>query len=330
MPPRLARLVAVLAAIALVAGAFVLRGALAGDDESASSGVGSGSDGPDRPEGAVRVICDEDLGDAACEAVAELEGVDSMAMMTADEAVDAMSDPEVPYDAWLTLDPWPQILDVDRREVGLPPVADDGDPVPVASSTPAILTAADDGTACATPVEWSCLATEVAGGADIGLPTLQSAAGVLFLAAAAAGLQGAAEFGIDEVRTSPVADQLDELLDSARPGTLAEQNSRATLPGQFTALATTDGLARNTADKPQGRDLDLTVLELEPSPTTLGVVLAPIGPHGADAADRLTDQVTDQTVTEALATAGWKGGPARTEGLPAPDLLYALDQEFTQ
>lgn len=337
MPPRLARLVAIVAAIALVGGAFVLRGVLAGDDEGTVSAGGpggdSGSDGP------LRIICDEDLGDA-CDAIAKIDGLDPGAfeVMSVSEAVEAMTGEDatvVPYDVWITLDPWPQILDVAREQERLTPVSEPDDsgaePLILASSTPVILTS-DSATECDAPVDWGCLAMEAADGADIGLPTLRSAAGTLVLANAASGLIGETDFGIDEVRDITISEQLNDLLESATSGDLADQATEiVTQRGKFDALATIDGLATDAAGTVRGQQQDLTVFPLEP-PATLGVVVAPIGPDGPSGVERLrdllNDEATGQTVTNALADAGWSGPATRSDGLPDPDLLYALNEEF--
>lgn len=325
MPPRLARLLAVLAAVALVAGALVLRSALAGEDG------GSDDDGPGSgpPEGGYQVLCDADLGDGACDAVAALDDVAEVAVMAADEAVAALTEGAAqPWDAWVALDPWPDMLDVARAEAALAP-STGTERVAVASSTPALLTRAGGGTACDDPATWACLADEAAAGLDVGMPTLRSATGPLVLGLAATGLEGTAAFGIGDVLGGPVEEQLADLLDSADPGTLAEQAERAPLPGVYQAIATIEGLAGPTVETSQGQQQGLVALPLAPE-ATLGVVLAPLGPDGPGALDRLRDQVTDQTVTDGLAEAGWSGDAARTDRLPEPDLLYRLDEEFTR
>ncbi|WCO68885.1 hypothetical protein PO878_09130 [Iamia majanohamensis] len=331
MPPRLARLLAVLAAVALVAGALVLRSALAGDDGGSDDTEGGG--GSDAP---VRLLCDADLGDAACEALGALDGVGSVEVATADEALAEMAEVTAPYDAWATLDPWPQILDVARDEDQLPPIADEGDPVPLASSALAVLSA--DPMLCGEEqlAGWQCVAGSAADGlARVGVPTLASASGPLVLGAAAAGLVESTDVGIDDIDGTDVGTLLDDLLDSADTGTLAEEATAiVTQPGRYDALVTIEGLAVDAAGTAGGRSRGLQVLPISApasDPTaTFGVVLAPLGPDGPGALDRLRGQVTGQTVTDGLAEAGWSGDAARTTGLPAPDLLYRLDEEFTR
>lgn len=327
MPPRLARLLAIVAAVALVGGAFALRGALSGDDdEGVASGPGSTEPAGD-PDAPIRVICDEDLGDAACDAIKRLDGVDELKVMTASKALgeDALGAEDPQYDVWVTLDPWPQILDVAREVDDLGPVASD-ETIALATSAPAILANAA-GTSCEDPVKWACLADEAAAGDDIGMASLDSAWGPLLLGDAAAGLLDTADFSIRDAQSDPTRSQLSGLLDSAPPGSLEDQARLVTRPGQYDALATTSGLAERTAATVQAGQQGLTVRSLGPE-ASIGVVMAPIGPNGAAAVDRLTEGATDQTVSDALAVAGWSGPPGPTTGLPAPDLLYALNEDF--
>jgi len=315
MPPRLARLLAVIIAVALVAGAFVLRGAIAGDDEGGSGG-GGGSSAP------FRVACDEDLG-VGCEALERLEGVGEVTMLDAADALEQMGEGRPPFDAWLTLDPLPEILDVAREQDDSAPVAD-GDAERVASSALALLAFSD--VECPAPVDWSCV-TGLARSADVGLPSRTTSVGVLALAAATAGLVGSADFGIDQARAEEVRTPLEGLLDSARPTPTADQVELIiTQRGRYSAVVTTTGLADRQADSAQGRSV-LDSRSFRPS-VAIGVVLASIGTRGPDAVDRLREGVMGDTVQEALADAGWSGPPERSSGLPDPDVIYALRLEF--
>jgi hypothetical protein len=129
MPPRLARLLAIVAAVVLLVGAFALRGALMGDDDEgvtagSGSGAGSGTE-PEGPldEGPFQVLCDLDLGEAACEAVegsrlvneVEVVARSGVARLLEEEGGDQ-------WDVWLTLDPMPGALDAQRQQEGLDPL----------------------------------------------------------------------------------------------------------------------------------------------------------------------------------------------------------------
>lgn len=325
MPPRLARLLAIIVAVGLVAGAFFLRGRVAGDDDGGSDTSGERPGGDDEePSAGFRVLCDEDLG-AACDAVRALDGVDREAfdVLPAGEAVEAMSTGVGAFDAWVTLDPLPGVLDAAAGS----PVAGDGS-VALASSDVAVLTYDDDRLGCAAATDWTCLAT-AAGGNDVGLPDLDTATGIAVLGHAAVGLLGKADFGIGEVRNAEeTVDQLDALLESGAPRPTADQvDTLLVQQGSYDAAVTTLALARQQASTTRGEAGGLVAVELGP-PATLGVVLAPIGAGGERAVDRLKGDITGQTVRDALSEAGWADDPAPSSGLPDPDVLYALQQEF--
>ena len=321
MPPRLARLLAILAALALVIGAFVLRGALAGDDDAGGEETAATGDGPSPGGGSYRVACDEDLGDAACEAIGDLAGVRSVEILAATEAVAAMAGDDVPYDAWVTLDPWPAILDVERSEATEEPIVS-GEPVPVASSGVALLTYETRGIECPDPATWGCL-VEQAPTVGIGVPALDTAAGTLILGHAADGLIDRSDFGYADIVDTDVAGQLQDLLDSGVPRPTAAQARTSLQPGNYRAVVTVAGLARRLAASPQGKRSGAVVTALDPA-ATIGVVLAPIGRNGEAAVERLKGGVTGQTVSRALDEAGWTGKAKASAGLPAFDVLYRL------
>lgn len=324
MPPRLARLLAALAALALVVGAFAVRGLLAGDD-----GDDAGPDDRDggSPGGDLRVLCDADLGEATCAAVGQLDGVEVSRPTPARDALVLLSEPEPDYDAWLTVDPWPGVLEAARQAAGQAPVT--GEAVPVASGTLAVLLDPTSDLACADPADWACLTQGVR--PPVGLPDPDTAVGAVVLGHAAVGLVGGTDFGIGAVRDDPAVG--DVLLDTVGAVPAAQRRATAaqvpalSQPGNLSAAVTLDGLAEATAASNQGRQRGLATLALAPE-ATVGVVLAPIGDRGADALDTLGDALLDETVREALAGAGWDGGAATTTGLPDPDVLYALLEEI--
>lgn len=318
MPPRLARLLAVLAAVVLVVAAFALRGLL-GDDE----GSPRGSDRPD-PTGddgqPFRVLCDDDLG-AACEALSARTPGDEVEVVRVDDAVALLTGAAPAYDAWLTLDPWPEAVADATASASPLPVTD---PVVVASSVLAVLVDPAR-TECTATTDWDCLVAPAT--PPVGVASTGTAVGSLSLAHAAAGLQGATDFGInqldDEVRVA-----LEDLLDAvgANGGrTVAAQADLIRFPGNFSAVVTPRGRAEAVADSAQGRGRGLEVAILAPE-ARIGVVLAGVGPRGPAAVDALRDVVTDQTVLDALAAEGWTGPASRTAGLPAPGVIYALQE----
>lgn len=320
MPPRLARLLAVLAAVALVFGAFALRGAL-GDDGSPSDGS-AGPGNPRRDGQPFRVLCDDDLG-VACDVLASETG-DTVEVVTAGEALALLTGEEADYDAWLTLDPWPAML-AETGEAGRAVAVTE--PALLASSPLAILVAPETTPCNSTPTSWGCLAEPA--DPPVGLADPRTAVGALTVAAAVAGLEGRTDVGTntitDEVR-SEVADLLDDV-GSASERAVAEQARDLFQPGNFSAVVTPRGRAEILARTSQGRQRGLATVVLEPI-VTMGVVLVGIGPDGRDALGALHGAATGQTVGQALTDEGWTGPQRRSSGLPDPDVIFALQEDY--
>lgn len=320
MPPRLARLLALIAALVLVGGAFAVRGALSGDEDD-----GGGDEGGRGPSGPLRVLCDADLG-AVCDLVLALEGVDSAGsdVMRATDALEALDADTPPFDVWLTLDPWPAMADVERQGSDRPALA--GEVVPVASSGLSVLTRSDGGLGCPAPAAWECVTT-AAGAGPVATPSLATALGPLVLAHAAAGLVGDTDFGIGAVADTDRATALTQLLDSAPPDPTSTQALRfVTALGSYLAVVTTTGLAEANAASPAGAGIGAEARAVAAAPT-VGVVLAALGPE-SDGLAPLEAALEDQTGRDALAEAGYAGDPARSAGLPDPDVIYALRTEL--
>lgn len=329
MPPRLARLLAAVVAVALVAGAFALRGALADDDEATTTGDGPTGTTEARGDDdrTYRVLCDEDLGEAACAAVADLPGVAEVEVRAAGEVLATAGDPDVPWDAWLTLDPMPGVLDTARGEAALEAVT--GEAEPVASGPLAVLSFGASPVDCGTTVTWTCLLDQDVN-PRVAIPSPDTSLGTLAIAAAATGLQGDTGYSIADYQRTDAADAVRTFVDrspTAAGATSDRQTAAMLQPGAAAAAVTVEGLAALRADTVQGGNRGLEVLALDPG-VVVGVVLAGLGPAGDDAVATLAPGLTDQTVREALAKGGWTEDPDRTSGLPAPDLVYALREEL--
>ncbi|HEU5151150.1 MAG TPA: hypothetical protein VFU19_11665 [Iamia sp.] len=331
MPPRLARLLAALAAIALVAGAFVVRGALAGDDggdDRAGTGDrrhGAPGDGDGAP---VRLVCDEDVGEEACAALADAAGAE-VEVLPAGEVIERAVAADADWDAWLTLDGVPGVLDVALDEEDLPLLVQ-GDPVPVASS-PLALLALPDQPCEGDTVAWTCLADPAQATRNgVAVPSADTALGILARAAGATGLAGGPDLDRSFLDTSE-ADLLRDLLgDSPREAgtTTAAQTASLFSPGVSSAAVTIEGLARVQARKIRGQERGLRVLPVEPT-VAVGVVLVGLSERGDGAVAALQEVASGQTVQEALDEAGWTGEAGPTTGLPDnPGLIYALREEL--
>lgn len=164
----MARILALVAAVGLVAGAVVLRGAIAGDD---------GADGADGAPGVI--WCDPLLGDA-CTAAAEGAGVGSQVkMIEPGDALDQLSDPDSqspPPSIWATAGDWPATLAASDPNAEIPSFG----PPALVASTPLVVAAKGPNlelleAACPETVTWACLAdsagqdaTELGGAAPLG------------------------------------------------------------------------------------------------------------------------------------------------------------------
>ena len=129
----------------------------------------------------------------------------------------------------------------DPRPRRAAPVAD-GEAVPVASSTLALLTYDSEGVDCAAPVEWDCLAAAATGVTEIGLPDLDTAAGPLVLGAAARALLGE-DFGIRDATEGDGPRPAHHPPRQRRPRLAwpSRRPSMVTQRGRFDGLVTTDG-----------------------------------------------------------------------------------------
>ncbi|HMJ76955.1 MAG TPA: hypothetical protein VK507_13340 [Iamia sp.] len=326
MPPRLARLLAAVVAIALVAGAFALRGGLSDDEDDTTSGPSAEepSDGDDTAAGDYRVLCDEDLGEAACDAVAALPGVAVVEVLSWGEMQSRYTEERPPFDAWLTLDPMPAVFDFARDDLGAGALA--AESRSVASSALTLLTFADRRLDCP-GAEWGCVA-DAAELQKVGVPSIGSSAGLLAAGGALRRLagDGALARGLDPALDEGDTDgRLNDLVDSA-PGALDDQQETiVTQVGRYAGIVTTSGYADGRIDRSPTRGL--TAAPLAPG-VIIGVALAGLGDRGDDAVRALGDGITDQTVLDALAEAGWEGGPDPSTGLPQADIIYALQERL--
>ncbi len=168
MNPVVARVVAVLAATAMVVGALALRDQLDGGDGGPDVTVSPGgrpTADPGGDDGAERVVCADDLR-AVCEAL--IDGVDGVSLVFEGAGVTAerLAGSERPdLDAWIVLAPWPAVVDDARQRGGRDPLFTDA--TTTLASTPLVLVVAADRAAvldqrCGT-ITWACVG-EVAGG----------------------------------------------------------------------------------------------------------------------------------------------------------------------
>ena len=337
------RLVAVLGAVAMIGAAVLIRGALTSD----GGGGGGGGAGDD---GETHLICATEL-EAACTALAEED--DSIAVtvedvgVTAARLVDPAFDPtadDQEFDGWLTLKPWPDLVDLRRDQAGDPAVLGEQSEV-LATSKLAMVGPAERitllQTACrgADQLGWNCLGdiaadqwtshggTAQQGKIEVGHddPTA-SATGLLVLGQAASDYFETTDFATNDIEFDDEFRPWLRRLENADPNLpLSYQNKpvieQLELPiDSWDAVGTLDPAARASKSRSAG---DLTVLY--PSPMIRAeVVLAPIRGHEV--------AVDDAALTAALDDAGWDPGgvPQDAPAAPSAGVYEALIQEWEQ
>jgi hypothetical protein len=332
------RLLALLAAVAMVVGAVVVRGAMDDDEERTTT--------------TLRLVCSTELA-AVCDALAADGGSDVRA--TVEAAADTASrlnavgpGDDSGLDGWLVAGPWPAIVDEARQREAADPLLDDG---PVLARSPVVLAVRPDradvlqrhcegGT-----VGWKCLGQAAGepwvslttgrpewGLVKPGLPSVSTAAGLAVLAAATTGFFGAPVASSTDLDDGPYQDWLRQLLDAVpgRPSsalqTLLQRPSAFDAVGALEAEAA-PALAR-TATNPKPA-------LLYPDPVATADVV--LGTTGGRAAELLREVVAGPVGKRALATTGWRVAgeplapgidPTRSlpdgSGLPSAGVLEAL------
>lgn len=298
------RVLALLAAGAMVAGSIAIRSRIDGNEEGAT--------------GSLRIVCAAELG-SVCDRVRATTV--EPAPVTADRlaAADAPA-----IDGWLVPAPWPEIVDIRRRVRALPALFTAGGP-PIARS-PLVLvvrrTLADAlAPGCGGTVGWKCLGDAAAAGrakpghADPGA----DAVGLLLIGQAAAAFFNRPDLSTFDLDDPGFAGWF-RALERATPRTLSGGSPLGEMLGTnfaaYDAVGTIEAEAAPVLDQSAVRD---RVVLLYPAPmATADVVLAGV----TDAGRRLRDPAR-----RALAGEGWKtdgAGLPATNGLPSPGFLDAL------
>ena len=332
-----ARLAAVLVAIAMVAVAFVARDRL--DD---SDGEDGGRSGP------LVLGCVTEL-NAVCEALLDVDGIE-VRVGQAGEVATALADPAdaSSLDAWLTLAPWPGLVDSRRQHAGASAVFDGSATVarsplvmviwPDRAATLARRCVADVGT-------WRCLGDAAAAGGwaasggeaswgavKLGLADpATSGIGALVLAQATLGWFDRDDVSLFDLETDDGYRRwLTGLEAAVRSRSGGELEQMLLAPAALDAVAATEARAVELLSRlASGRRRPEVIYP--PPMATADVVLATIGDRGG----RLEDAVADR-LARALADAGWRvpGEPRpivpedpalpASNGLPPGDVLDAL------
>lgn len=341
-----ARLLAVLAAVAMVLGAMAVR------------------DRIDEPDGGGRatlaLVCATELG-PACERLEAGRGGDDRLSVTVEPAgvtaarlsAGALNG----VDGWLVTMPWAETVRAARERAGLEPALDVG---PVVTRSPVVLAVWPDraealrGHCPAGRIEWACLGDRAGqrweelggqpawgllkpGHADPG----HEATGLVVLGAAATGFFGNTDFSRVEIeeddRFRAWLSRLERAVPTFRPsGGTPLQDMLLKGPAAFDVVGTTE--AEGRALLAAAARSDKPVL-LYPAPmATAEVVLASSG--SSPASQRLARLLRAEAGRRALAREGWRVGRAAPPagspplppgpGLPGAGVLQALLQAWRE
>ena len=304
------RVAAIAAAVAMVAGAWVVRDSL---DERGGDGPGGGS----APE-ELRMTCATEL-DAVCRRLADSTPGLTVRIedpgITADRlaALGAGTDPG--FDVWLADGPWAQMV-ADDRSFGDMPGAVLGDPSPVIARSPAVIALRADlqralETSCGGSVSWRCIG-EQAGSPDqpgsprVGLSTPDRGDGLVPLANATAGFFGDTSYSVLDFEEPGFAQWFDQLTGLSRRTDPGRRSALATAVGQAGSFNVVGALEAETVSLLRDRD-DWIAIYPEPM-STAEVRLVPRAGIDRDAAlERLLSPTA-----QALTASGWRSGS--TEG----------------
>lgn len=301
------RILAVVAAVGMIAGAYVFRYGMPGDGDGDANG-GGGSD-------AGAVVCASELG-AVCDAVDD--ATVEPAAVTADRLISAASARAAGVGAWVVAAPWPQMVD-DARALGSR-AAFFGDERDALASTPLVAVARRGQLpAACTPPTWRCLGDAAQDPTfRIGADGRTTTFGLFARAAALGGFFGNTDYATNDLDEQPEArtwiDNLERRLDAA-PGFGARSLDSFVLQQGSASVYLTSGAA---AARLAGNTQFEIAVPQEPV-TVVATVATPA--NGAADVDR--DRLRD-----ALEAAGWSpvSGNGTTTGLPSPGVLLALSE----
>lgn len=332
------RLFALLLAVGLVLAAIVLRTRL--DDD----GGDNSTDGPTTtaPEGELpTVTCATELV-AACDALAA-QGLARVTIEPAGTTTLALARGDAPPDAWITIDPLPEIVDARRDRAGEAAVL--AEPVPLASS-PLVVAGRPERIElltrhCGGSLTWRCLGELAGEGWDtVGGSTswgrirpahenpVTSAAGLLVFGNAVASWFGTTDVGTNEFQNDDQFRRWLTQLESSIPffgdGATTPFDRLLLLPEPH-AVGTTQAEVRAKAGSQSDR-----VATVYPGPMARAdAVLAP-----AEGRTLSNQEELVVVASEALTTSGWDDPTdAASTGLPPAGALEALQtlwQEVTR
>lgn len=302
----IARLLALVAALGMVAGAFVYRYGLPGGD----------GDRTDVAATRAPIVCASELGDDVCNALGDAVTIEP-APVTAKRLLAARNQGDARISGWLAPGPWVDMVEGGRALAAKPSLfALRGERVAVSSTSLVAVTRNGQVIAGCDPTGWKCLGDaaqdptfRLAGDA------LSSATGVFLRAAALGGYFGRTGYATndldEDVGARPWLDNLNSRLAAAPRFGAGSLRSFVLQQGSARAYLTTAAAAR-----------DLPGFDVRAPAPVVKIVVAftPTLNRGRP--------IDAATVRKALRAAGWTDAQpkAEDEGLPSPGVLLALSE----
>jgi len=293
------RTLAIAGAVLMIVVAIIIRSAI-DSDSSSSTDSSTGT-----------IACITELADA-CNA---LTGV-TVRVEDASVTAKAIAKGTANIDAWVTLDPWPEIA----NQLAKRAVADAGNRIARTDLLIAIVgeRAAPLATTCGGTINWRCLGdaigrpwTDIGGQAEwgtvkAGVPSTTTAEGLIFLGHASSGYFGTENFATNDFDDAFLVWKSKVTATPASFTTFIQQ-----FPAAFSAVgATKVDITAGTGTRP------VTSIDAAPSADAV-VVIAPVGGHKVPSA---TNALKDR-----LRSAGWStDNLASPSGLPSAGVLLAL------
>ncbi len=303
------RLLAVVAALGMIGGAFVYRYGLPGD-----GGGGGSADGAGAAAGA-HVYCAAELG-SVCDTVTD--ATVEPASVTAAALVKARSAGAAGISGWLVPGPWPAMVDEGRRLTSKAPLF--ASSTRSLATTPLVAVARKEQLpAACVPATWRCLGDAAQDpNFRIGGEPRSTAAGLFARAAALGGFFDKADYAINDLDETPDArpwsENLENRLSAAAGFGARSLDSFVLQQGSARVYLTTGAAAAGLQGNAQFEVV---------TPTAPARIVAGFTPTATRAG-----RIDEARVRDALTAEGWAGaGPgAANEGLPSPGVLLALSE----
>ncbi len=319
------RVAALLAAVAMVAGAWAVRDLLVEDD-----GGGGAGDVPEQ----LRLTCATELA-LTCEQVAA--SVDGVVLSVQDPGLTAdsiaqLADGEDPgFDAWLADGPWAAMAADDRSFAGVEGAVM-GEPSEVLVRSPALVVVQSSRQgalteACGATITWRCIG-EQAASFRVGLASPDRGDGLVPLAEATASFFDTTDYSAVDFEEPGFSTWFDSLTGLSTRTALGRQSALATALTRAGTFNVVGALEAQSTTLLRGRDGWSAIY---PEPMSIAEVqLVPRA--GLDAED-LLDRLGGDGLTTTLTDAGWRSATGGADapvaipdgsGLPSAGVLNAL------